>query len=103
MGNKFLRNQKTIFDVGHNIDAINKSINEINELTYENLHMVIGFVKDKNLNKILNLLPKNANYYFCKPNISRGFAKENVFSKISQKFNLTGNCYIYLSLCLKSK
>ena len=51
---------KTIFDIGHNIDAINKNINQINELSYENLHMVIGFVNDKNLKKILNLLPKSA-------------------------------------------
>ena len=91
---------KTIFDVGHNIDAINKSINEINELTYENLHMVIGFVKDKNLNKILNLLPKNANYYFCKPNIPRGFCERELL-KISQKFNLTGNCYSCSSIAFK--
>ena len=91
---------KTIFDVGHNIDAINKSINEINELTYENLHMVIGFVKDKNLNKILNLLPKNANYYFCKPNIPRGFCERELL-KISQKFNLVGNCYSCSSIAFK--
>ena len=94
------RKPKTIFDVGHNIDAIKNSINEINGLTYENLHMVIGFVNDKNLNKILNLLPKNANYYFCKPNIPRGFCERELL-KISQKFNLTGNCYSCSSIAFK--
>ncbi|MDC3115060.1 Mur ligase family protein [Bacteroidota bacterium] len=83
---------KTIFDIGHNIDAINKSINEINELSYENIHMVIGFVNDKNLKKIFNLLPKNAFYYFCKPNIPRGFCERELL-KMSQKFNLSGNCF----------
>ena len=83
---------KTIFDIGHNIDAINKSINEINELSYENIHMVIGFVNDKNLKKIFNLLPKNAYYYFCKPNIPRGFCERELL-KMSQKFNLSGNCF----------
>ena len=83
---------KTIFDIGHNIDAINKNINQINELSYENLHMVIGFVNDKNLKKILNFLPKNAYYYFCKPNIPRGFCERELL-KMSQKFNLSGNCF----------
>ena len=83
---------KTIFDIGHNIDAINKIINQINELSYENLHVVIGFVNDKNLEKILNLLPKNAYYYFCKPNIPRGLCEKELL-KMSQKFSLNGNCF----------
>ena len=91
---------KTIFDIGHNIDAINKSINQINELSYENLHMVIGFVNDKNLKKILNLLPKSAYYYFCKPNIPRGFCERELL-KMSQKFNLTGNCFSSSSIAFE--
>lgn len=83
---------KTIFDIGHNIDAITKNINQINKLSYENLHVVIGFVNDKNLEKILSLLPKNANYYFCKPNIPRGLCEKELL-KMSQKFNLNGNCF----------
>ena len=83
---------KTIFDIGHNIDAINKIINQINELSYENLHVVIGFVNDKNLEKILNLLPKNAYYYFCKPDIPRGLCEKELL-KMSQKFSLNGNCF----------
>ena len=83
---------KTIFDIGHNIDAINKIINQINKLSYENLHVVIGFVNDKNLEKILSLLPKNAYYYFCKPNIPRGLCEKELL-KMSQKFSLTGNCF----------
>ena len=83
---------KTIFDIGHNIDAINKIINQINKLSYENLHVVIGFVNDKNLEKILSLLPKNAYYYFCKPNIPRGLCEKELL-KMSQKFSLNGNCF----------
>ena len=54
--------------------------------------MVIGFVNDKNLKKIFNLLPKNAFYYFCKTNIPRGFCERELL-KMSQKFNLSGNCF----------
>jgi len=91
---------KTIFDIGHNIDAINRSINQINELSYENLHVVIGFVNDKNLEKILNLLPKNAYYYFCKPNIPRGFCEKELL-KTSQKFSLNGNCFSNSSIAFE--
>jgi len=91
---------KTIFDIGHNIDAINRSINQINELSYENLHVVIGFVNDKNLEKILNLLPKNAYYYFCKPNIPRGLCEKELL-KMSQKFSLNGNCFSNSSIAFE--
>ena len=91
---------KTIFDIGHNIDAINKSINQINELSYENLHVVIGFVNDKNLEKILSLLPKNAYYYFCKPNIPRGFCEKELL-KMSQKYSLNGNCFSNSSIAFE--
>ena len=91
---------KIIFDIGHNIDAINKSVDEINELSYENLHMVIGFVNDKNLKKILNLLPKSAYYYFCKPNIPRGFCERELLN-MSQKFNLTGKCFSASSIAFE--
>ena len=91
---------KTIFDIGHNIDAINKSINQINELSYENLHVVIGFVNDKNLEKILNLLPKNAYYYFCKPNIPRGLCEKELL-KMSQKYSLNGNCFSNSSIAFE--
>ena len=91
---------KTIFDIGHNIDAINKIINQINKLSYENLHVVIGFVNDKNLEKILSLLPKNANYYFCKPNIPRGLCEKELL-KMSQKFSINGNCFNSSSVALE--
>ena len=91
---------KTIFDIGHNIDAINKIINQINKLSYENLHVVIGFVNDKNLEKILSLLPKNAYYYFCKPNIPRGLCEKELL-KMSQKFSINGNCFNSSSVALE--
>ena len=62
--------------------------------------MVIGFVNDKNLNKILNLLPKNANYYFCKPNIPRGFCEKELL-KMSQEFSLSGNCFSSSSIAFE--
>src|SRR5690606_34435238 len=40
---------------------------------HESLHIVFGVVNDKDLSSIVDVLPKQATYYFCKPNIPRGY------------------------------
>lgn len=65
-------NPLIIADTGHNIDGLRFVINQIGKTPYNNLHMVWGMVNDKNLAATLNLLPKDATYYFCKPNLPRG-------------------------------
>ena len=65
-------NPKVIVDVGHNIEAFKEIINYLESETYQNLKLVLGFVKGKDFKKILDLLPRDATYYFCKPNITRG-------------------------------
>ena len=61
-----------ICDVGHNLEAFNEICKELESIRYKNLKLVLGFVQGKNFNKILDLLPKSAEYYFCSPNLSRG-------------------------------
>ena len=41
------------------------------EEDYENLHIVLGVVEDKSIDRILPLFPKNAKYYFCQASIPR--------------------------------
>jgi len=65
----------TICDTGHNIDGIRAVVMQLKQMNYNKLHMVIGMVNDKEPYEILSLLPKNANYYFCKPNIPRGMSE----------------------------
>ena len=60
-----------ICDVGHNLEAFNEICKELESIRYQNLKLVLGFVQGKNFNKILDLLPKSAEYYFCSPNLSR--------------------------------
>ena len=45
---------------------------------FESLHIVFGVVNDKDLSSIVDLLPKKATYYFCKPNIPRGLDAEEL-------------------------
>jgi dihydrofolate synthase/folylpolyglutamate synthase len=62
----------TIADVAHNEDGITWVVKQLQELHYQHLHFVLGMVSDKDIAKILSLLPKVATYYFCKADIPRG-------------------------------
>lgn len=66
------RNPLIICDTGHNAEGIAEVLLNIANTDYEHLHFVLGMVSDKDSGKILTLLPKEATYYFCKPNIPRG-------------------------------
>ena len=81
-----------ICDTGHNADAINKIVQQINTIPYKNLHFVFGVVKDKTLTDILKYLPKSAIYYFCKANVPRGL-DEKLLKKIASGFKLKGESY----------
>jgi dihydrofolate synthase/folylpolyglutamate synthase len=77
---------RIICDTAHNKEGLAYVMKQLKDETYEQLHMVFGVVNDKDVDSILSLLPKNATYYFCKPNIPRGLdAKE-----LRQTFVLKG-------------
>lgn len=69
-------NPKIICDTGHNIDGIKEIVKQLESETYDKLHIVWGMVSDKDYKKIMQFLPKNALYYFCKPNIERALNPE---------------------------
>lgn len=60
-----------VLETAHNIDGFRMVIKQLENETYENLIMVLGFVKQKPLDKIINLLPKDAKYIISKANIER--------------------------------
>lgn len=90
-----------ICDTGHNEDGIKEVLKNISLTPYHNLHMVIGMVNDKDIHKILALLPKNAAYYFCQPDIPRARPSVELRDE-ALKFNLNGDCYQSVADALKS-
>lgn len=64
-------NPTKVCDTAHNSEGIKEVVRQIKAQAYDSLHMVIGMVKDKDISAILQLLPQNANYYFCQANIPR--------------------------------
>ena len=82
----------TVCDTAHNIDGIEYIVKQISLQTFDKLHMVVGMVKDKDITKILQLLPKNAHYYFCQANIPRAL-DANILAEQANQLGLIGyNC-----------
>jgi dihydrofolate synthase/folylpolyglutamate synthase len=65
------RNPTIICDTGHNEAGIRQVVNHLKKLDFKELHMVLGVVSDKDLSRILPLLPTDAHYYFCQAQIPR--------------------------------
>jgi dihydrofolate synthase/folylpolyglutamate synthase len=62
---------KMVLDVAHNQEGIKEVLRQLEKEDFDNLHIVIGMVKDKEIDKVLNLLPKKATYYFTQAAIPR--------------------------------
>ncbi|MGY3213014.1 bifunctional folylpolyglutamate synthase/dihydrofolate synthase [Mucilaginibacter sp. HD30] len=82
----------TICDTGHNPDGIQEVLKNITATPHQQLHFVIGMVSDKDSSKVLALLPKNAIYYFCRPDIPRGLDAKDLRKK-ARDFDLHGESY----------
>jgi dihydrofolate synthase/folylpolyglutamate synthase len=59
------------FDTGHNVDGIRQVVSQIENTRFDRLHLVYGAVNDKDIDHILQVLPKKAQYYFTMATIPR--------------------------------
>ncbi|MEA3479965.1 MAG: folylpolyglutamate synthase/dihydrofolate synthase family protein [Bacteroidota bacterium] len=82
----------SICDVGHNYDGLSQTMKQLNETPCHQLHFIMGTVNDKKLADILSLLPKDALYYFCKPDIPRGLDQEELAQQ-AKEAGLNGKTY----------
>jgi dihydrofolate synthase/folylpolyglutamate synthase len=92
---------KVICDTAHNKHGLEIVLNQLQKESFNTLHFVFGVVNDKDLDEILPLFPKNAIYYFCKPNIPRGLDAVTLSQK-AQQFDLHGKVYNSVSEAYKS-
>ena len=92
---------KVICDTAHNKEGLAIVLNQLKKQPFKKLHIVLGVVADKKLETILPLFPGSADYYFCKPAISRGLS-EAVLEANAKKFDLVGKKYSSVKLALKS-
>ncbi|MDQ6471939.1 folylpolyglutamate synthase/dihydrofolate synthase family protein [Flavobacterium sp. LHD-80] len=85
-------NPKIICDTAHNQHGLAVVMKQLQKETYENLHIILGVVNDKDLDSILPLFPKKARYYFCRPDSSRGLSTE-ILKDTAKKYDLIGEKY----------
>jgi dihydrofolate synthase / folylpolyglutamate synthase len=85
-------NPLIICDTGHNTEGIAWVVQQIKTIPFNQLHMVIGFVKDKDISSILTLLPRNGRYYFTNADIPRALKAEEL-KNLASSFDLHGESY----------
>ncbi|MDZ4666895.1 MAG: folylpolyglutamate synthase/dihydrofolate synthase family protein [bacterium] len=85
-----------VCDTAHNPNGIEYVVKQIAQQKYNKLHLVIGMVKDKDVNKVLSLLPKEATYYFTKAAIPRAMDEAELQAK-GAAFGLLGKSYVSVS------
>lgn len=93
-------NPKAICDTAHNAHGLEIVMNQLKKEKFNQLHIVLGVVNDKDLDSILPLFPKNAIYYFCKPKVQRGLDAK-ILQEKAAKYNLKGNTYNSISIAYK--
>ncbi len=91
----------TICDTAHNKEGLTYVMRQLAEQHFEELHIVLGVVNDKNLETILPLFPQKAIYYFCKPTIPRGLDAQQL-QKEAGAFGLLGLTYTSVNHALLS-
>jgi dihydrofolate synthase/folylpolyglutamate synthase len=82
----------TIADVAHNEDGIRTVLEQLQQTPHKQLHFVLGLVGDKDVTRVLRLLPSDAIYYFCMADIPRGL-DANVLQLQASEFQLKGDSY----------
>lgn len=88
-----LQNSPTVLvDVGHNEAGIQFMLDHLAKFQFAQLHFVWGMAKDKEIIKILGMLPKDASYYFVRPDVPRGLDSEEL-ARSATESGLTGKSW----------
>ena len=99
---QILQKQPTVVcDTAHNTGGLSLVFEQLQHQRFDHLHIVLGFVKDKNLDILMPLFPKGATYYFAKPNIPRGLSVDILYSK-AKEFGLKGQTYNSVKKALRA-
>jgi dihydrofolate synthase / folylpolyglutamate synthase len=91
---------KIVLEVAHNKEGIEQMLKHIQHLSYRQLHIVFGMVKDKDAVSVLSLLPTYARYYFTQANIPRALPGKELQEKAG-KLNLAGKRFENVNLAIQ--
>jgi len=78
-----------VADVAHNKEGLVYVVEQIKRQTFDRLHLVLGFVQEKEMAPILALFPKEAHFYLCAAKNPRGLAVEKIAPLLTtQRYSL---------------
>ncbi|WP_341660298.1 folylpolyglutamate synthase/dihydrofolate synthase family protein [Blattabacterium cuenoti] len=80
------KNPKIICDIAHNEKGIYMISNQLKKESYEKLHLVLGFVKEKKVDQLLKYFPIESFYYFCQPSIDRKYSVHDLSILVNNIF-----------------
>ncbi len=83
---------KVVLDVAHNVHGMQALLEQLATLHYQQLHIITGMVKDKDVDAVLKLLPTSAKYYFTQSHIPRALPANELAEK-GTALGLVGNVY----------
>jgi dihydrofolate synthase/folylpolyglutamate synthase len=91
------KNPMVVLDVGHNVDGVTQILKQIefikkNVETEPTVHIVMGMVKDKEVEKVLTLFPSNYKFYFTNAHLPRAMPAKELQQKAAL-LGLTGNVF----------
>ncbi|MCC7401166.1 MAG: bifunctional folylpolyglutamate synthase/dihydrofolate synthase [Chitinophagaceae bacterium] len=90
-----------VLDVAHNVDGIKQIAEQIEVTDYRQLHLIIGMVKDKEVEKVISLLPREADYYFTKAHIPRALPEDQLAIK-AKSIGLEGETFADVNTALQA-
>lgn len=93
-------NPFVVCDIAHNEDGIKAVMDQLQKQQHDRMHIVWGMVQDKDILKLLKLLPKDAQYYFCEARIPRALEVEKL-KVFADKTRLHGNTYSTVRSAIK--
>lgn len=85
-------NPLIVADISHNEPGIVELVKQINNIQFDQLHLIIGMVSDKDVKSVLKLLPTYANYYFTQSSVPRSLHVNDLQNEATQ-MNLVGIAY----------
>ncbi|MDP4150631.1 MAG: folylpolyglutamate synthase/dihydrofolate synthase family protein [Bacteroidota bacterium] len=81
-----------VLDVAHNEDGIRQLVRQMELTDHEDLHIVFGMVRDKEIDRVLDLLPRQAVYYFTRAQLPRSLPEDQLAERAGAK-GLRGKAY----------
>jgi dihydrofolate synthase/folylpolyglutamate synthase len=95
------KNPLIVADVAHNPAGMSEVLQQWKQVEAVQKHIVLGFVKDKDIRDVLYLFPKDAQYYFCNAHIPRALPA-NELAEMAKTTGLTGAIYDSVSSAVEA-